>query len=147
KTVRLELNGETVAEQSVRLEPRGRAQAEFPPLELRSGANRVTVSIAPGDSLGADDRRYLVLKRPEPRTVLVVASDARGRAALFTGAALETLRGLSLTAERIAPSDLGTRPLAGYSFVVVTDAGVLGPAETNALQSYVDGGGALLMAF
>src|SRR5690606_29699202 len=58
KTVRLELNGETVAEQSVRLEPRGRSQAEFPPLELRSGANRVTVSIAPGDALGADDRRY-----------------------------------------------------------------------------------------
>lgn len=147
KTVRLSLNGETVAQQSLRLEPRARGQVQFPPLELRSGANRVSVSIAPGDSLAADDQRYLVLKRPEPRTVLVVAGDTRGRAALFTGAALETLRGVSLTAERVAPSDLGTRPLAGYSFIVVTDAGVLGPAETTALASYVDAGGALLMAF
>src|SRR5690606_25760222 len=107
----------------------------------------VTVSLSPSDRLETDDRRYLVLKRPEPRTVLVVAGDARGRAALFTGAALETLRGLSLTAERATPRDLGERPLGGYSFVIVTDAGVLGPAETNALASYVDGGGALLLAF
>src|SRR5690606_27983938 len=87
------------ADTTVRLEPGGRAEVSCPALDLRSGANRVTVSLSPSDRLETDDRRYLVLKRPEPRTVLVVAGDARGRAALFTGAALETLRGLSLTAE------------------------------------------------
>src|SRR5690606_18734976 len=109
----------------------------FPPLELGPGANRVTVSLVPGDDLAADDRRYIVLKRPEPRSVLIVESDSRGLAALYTGAALETLQGVALTTERVGPAELTARDLGIYSFVVVTDAGVLGPAETAALDAYV----------
>jgi len=97
KTVRLELNGATVAEQTVDVPAGGRAQARFAPLELKAGSNRVTVSLAPADELAADDRRFLALKRPTPRSVLVVAADQRGRGASFVSSALATLKTLALT--------------------------------------------------
>jgi len=147
KTVRLELNGATVAEQMVDVQAGGRAQARFAPLELKAGSNRVTVSLAPADELAADDRRFLALKRPTPRSVLVVAADQRGRGASFVSSALATLKTLALTPDVKPPARLTERPLTEYSFVVVTDAGLLGSAETAALQDYVQGGGRALLAF
>ncbi len=147
KTVRLELNGATVAEQMVDVPAGGRAQARFAPLELKAGSNRVTVSLAPADELAADDRRFLALKRPTPRSVLVVAADQRGRGASFVSSALATLKTLALTPDVKPPARLTERPLTEYSFVVVTDAGLLGSAETAALQDYVQGGGRALLAF
>lgn len=101
--------------------------------------------MTPADDLTADDRRYLAIKRPEPRNVLVVAPDTEGRGALFTSAALETLTTLALTAE-VRTSPLGEPPLADYSFVVVTDAGVLDGAQAAALTDYVESGGRVLLA-
>ena len=96
----------------------------FPALDLASGSNRVEVALSPGDDLAGDDRRYLAIKRPEPRKVLIVAQDAEGRGPLFTSAALETLTTLALTAD-VRTSPLGDPPLLDYSFVVVTDVGLL----------------------
>jgi hypothetical protein len=146
RSVRLELNGRTVDQQSVEIAAGGRAQARFAPLELAAGSNRVTVSLDPSDDLAADDRRFLALKRPQPRSVLLVASDQRGRGALFLSSALGTLKTLALTPETKAPNKLTERPLTEYSFVVVTDAGLIGPAETAALQDYVQNGGRVLLA-
>ena len=77
----------------------------------------------PADDLSADDQRYLALKRPQPRNVLVVAADPRGRGALFTSAALGTLATLALTPDAQRRATSSERPLTDYSFVVVTDAG------------------------
>ena len=145
RTLALTQNGRTVAEQTVEVPAGGRAQATFAALELASGANRVEVALEPADDLTRDDRRYLSVKRPEPRAVLIVAPDAEGRAALFTSAALETLTTLSLTAD-VRTSALGDPPLTGYSFVVVTDLGLLDGAQTTALQDYVENGGRAFLA-
>jgi hypothetical protein len=147
KTVRLELNGATVAEQTLEIPAGGRAQARFDRLELKPGSNRVTVSLAPGDDLAADDQRFLALKRAQPRSVLVVSADQRSRAALFASSALATLQTLALTPDVRPPARLTERPLTEYSFVVVTDVGLLGAAETAALQDYVQGGGRALLTF
>jgi aerotolerance regulator-like protein/VWA domain-containing protein len=147
RTVRLELNGSTIDEQAVEIPAQGRAQATFAALDLNEGSNRVTVSLAPGDDLAADDRRFLALKRPEPRSVLLVSDDPRGLGPLYTGAALQTLEALSLTPETRTPNTLGERPLTEYSFVVVTDAGLLGTAESALLRDYVEDGGRVLLAF
>ena len=104
KSVRLTLNGKTIAEQPVEVAAGGRAQARFAALELAPGPNRVTVSLEPGDDLAADDRRFLVLKRPQPRSVLLVSADQRGRGALFLSSALGTLATLSLQPETRTPS-------------------------------------------
>jgi aerotolerance regulator-like protein/VWA domain-containing protein len=147
RTLRLTLNGNTVAEQTVEVPAGGRAQARFPPLDLASGSNRVSVELAPGDDLAADDRRFLALKRPQPRAVLLVAADLRGRGPLYTSAALATLETMSLTPEIKAANALGERPLTDYSFVVITDAGLLGAGEAAQLTDYVQGGGRVLIAF
>jgi hypothetical protein len=147
KTVRLTLNGATVAEETVDVPAGGRAQVRFAALELRPGSNRVAVALSPGDDLTADDERFLALKRPTPRSVLVVAADQRGRGALFASSALGTLKTLALTPDVRPPARLTERPLTDYSFVVVTDAGLLGSGETAALTDYVQGGGRVLLAF
>jgi len=146
KSVRLTLNGKTIGEQPVEIPAGGRAQARFAALELASGPNRVTVSLEPGDDLKADDQRYLVLKRPQPRSVLLVSADQKGRGALYLSSALGTLATLGLVPETRVPSKLTERPLAEQSFVVVTDVGLLGAGENAALADYVQNGGRALLA-
>jgi hypothetical protein len=147
KTLRLELNGRVVDERTVTLEPRGRGDVQFAPLELRPGPNRVTVSIEPGDALSVDDRRFLAMKRPEPRAVLIVSGGGtRSNDDVFVSAALETLAALSLETKSVAVSALPRETLGDYSFVVVTDAGTLGDGEIALLESYADSGGGLLLA-
>jgi hypothetical protein len=145
KTLTLAHNGRTVAEQTVEVEAGGRAEATFAPLELAAGSNRVEVTLSPADELATDDRRYLAVKRPEPRKVLIVAADVDGRAALFTSAALETLTTLTLTAD-VRASPVGDPPLSSYSFVVVTDIGELDGSQAAAVQEYVANGGRALLA-
>ena len=147
KTVVVTQNGSTVAELPIEIAANGRAQATFPALDLVGGANRVEVALAPGDDLAADDRRYLAIERPEPRKVLLVSADAegQGRGVLFVRSAIETLTTLSLTAD-VRASVLGDPSLSSYSFVVVTDVGVLDAAQTAALQDYVEDGGRALLA-
>ena len=145
RTVTLTQNGRTVGSQSVEVAAHGRADVTFPALELASGSNRVEVALSPGDALAGDDRRYLAIKRPEPRKVLIVSPDAEGRAPLYVSAALETLTTLALTAE-VRTSPLGAPPLLDYSFVVVTDVGTLDAAQASAVEDYVEGGGRALLA-
>lgn len=147
KTVRLELNGTVVDERQVTIDAGGREAVRFSALDLGPGANRVVVSLVPGDDLAADDRRYLSLKRPEPRAVLLVSGGgARGGDDLFVRAALETLDALAIEPKAVSVTALADETLADYSFVVVTDAGVLGPQEAQSLTEYVEAGGGLLMA-
>jgi len=145
RTVTLTQNGRTVGEETVEVAARGRADVTFPALELASGSNRVEVALSPGDDLARDDRRYLAIKRPEPRKVLIVSPDAEGRAPLYVSAALETLTTLALTAD-VRTTPLGDPPLLDYSFVVVTDVGLLDAAQATAVQDYVQNGGRALLA-
>jgi hypothetical protein len=145
RTVTLTQNGRTVGSRSVEVAAHGRADVTFPPLELASGSNRVDVALSPGDDLARDDRRYLAIKRPEPRKILIVSPDDKGRAPLYVSSALETLTTLALTAD-VRTSPLGDPPLLDYSFVVVTDVGTLDAAQANAVQDYVQNGGRALLA-
>ncbi len=145
RTLTLTQNGRTVGEQSVQIPAGGRAEATFPALDLASGANRVEVALSPADDLAGDDRRYLAIKRAEPRKVLIVAPSTEGGAALFTRAAFETLTALSLTAD-VRTTPLGDPPLIDYSFVVVTDVGLLDGAQGTAVRDYVQNGGRALLA-
>ncbi|HUQ53550.1 MAG TPA: VWA domain-containing protein, partial [Gammaproteobacteria bacterium] len=145
RTLTLTQNGRSVGEQDVEIAAGGRGQVTFPALELASGANRVEVALSPGDELEGDDRRYLAIKRPEPRKVLLVAPNAEGRDVLFTRSALETLTTLALTAD-VRATPIGDPPLTSYSFVVVTDLGVLDASQAAAVQDYVQNGGRALLA-
>jgi hypothetical protein len=78
--------------------------------------------------------------------VLLVAADQKGRSALFLTSALGTLATLALNPETRTPTKLTEKPLAEDSFVVVTDAGLLGSGEVAALADYVQNGGRALLA-
>ena len=145
RTVALRLNGTQVAAQNIEIAAGEMAQARFEGLELADGANRVIAELAPGDDLLADDERYLVVKRPTPRPVLLVSSDSRGRAELFLTSALGTLAAQAYQIEQISPGALAEEALAEYVFIVVADAGALAEDDAAILGEYVESGGALLM--
>lgn len=146
KTLRLELNGRVVDEQRVTIEGGGRAEVTFAPLNLEQGANRVSIRLMPGDGLEGDDTRFIALKRSEPRPVLVVSGDPRGRDILFVESAMESLSQLALSVTRATPADLGDRTFSDYEFVVVADVGALGAGNLEGLTDYVESGGAALIA-
>ena len=149
RTVRLRLNGTAAAEQQVSIAPGETAQVQFEGLELAAGGNRIVAELAPGDDLPVDDARYLVVKRPEPRPVLVVSGDGRGQASPFFASALGTLAAQDYRIDPVTPADLVERTLEEleeYVFIVVTDAGALADEDAAVLRGYVESGGALLMA-
>lgn len=145
RRIALELDGARVAEQALSLPAGGTASATFANLGLGAGANRVRVVLEPSDALALDDQRFAVVKRPEPRSVLLVSADPRGRDALFLQAALEAVNGPLTSIESAAPAAIGERDLDEYAFVVVADAGVLGDAAAERLRAHVESGGALLL--
>jgi hypothetical protein len=146
KTLRLERNGEVVEEQPLELAPGALVQTSFGALTLAAGPNRVRATLTPADDLPQDDVRIVALKRPEPRPVLLVAGDLRAQGTLFAATAMETLEALALDTVTTTVADLADRVLEEYEFIVVADAGALGAGEAARLTSYVESGGALLVA-
>ncbi len=145
-TVVLELNGNEVGRRNVMVPADASAQLSFDGLELESGANRVFVRLIPGDALAADDERALVVRRPLPRPVLLVAGDPRSRDALFISAAMDAMPELAFELEQIAPGVLPDKTLTDYAFVIVGDGGALAEEDATLLRDYVTSGGALMMA-
>ena len=146
KTLKLTQNGKPVGEKTVQIPAHGRVDVQFDALELAPGGNRVVVALTPDDDLPVDDQRFLALRRAQPRPVMLLAADQRGRGALFANAALATLTNLALTPETHSLSDFTKRPLSDYSLIVVTDVGLIGPDEAAQLRDYVQKGGGLLLA-
>ncbi len=145
-TVVLELNGNEVARQRVTVPAGAGAQLRFDGLELESGANRVRALLTPGDALTVDDQRALVVRRPLPSPVLLVAGDPRGRDALFITAAMDALPELAWQIEQILPAALPDKTLTDYALTIVGDGGALAAEDSAQLRDYVAAGGALLMA-
>ena len=146
KDLVLELNGERVAQQPLSIAADGTVTAEFGGLDLGEGANRVRMYLDPGDALAVDDQRFVVVKRPEPRTVLLLTQDPTGRDALFLTAAMETMTAQATTVERSTPAASSDLDLRAYAFIAVADAGILSDADAERLRESVAAGGGLLMA-
>ncbi|MGD8323923.1 MAG: VWA domain-containing protein, partial [Gammaproteobacteria bacterium] len=145
RTLQLMLEDAVIDQQSVVVPAGGTVSVDFEPLTLRAGSNRVSVRLAPGDELAADDTRYLALQRPEPRPVLILSSDLRGADALFTTAALDTLTALVIEPTVVGADALQDLDLNDFRFVIATDAGGLAPDAAARLSDYVESGGALLL--
>lgn len=146
RTLRLQLNGETVATKTVTVPAGESVPVAFDALPLAAGSNRVSATLLAGDELELDDTRFIAVKRPEPSPVLLVSGDLRGRDTLFVAAAMESLTGLALAPERIAASELTEQDLADYRLIVVADAAAIASGALQRLQDYVESGGGLLMA-
>ena len=109
------------------------------------GEHRATAVLSPGDALPGDDALHRVLRRVEPR-VLVVAANAAGDDASYLRAALAALQDLRLRVEVVDVATLARRRLADYAVIAVTDAGLLDATQAKALQSFAQDGGGVLLA-
>jgi hypothetical protein len=112
--------------------------------EIPLGEHRLAARLEPADALAADDAWFSLLRRVEPR-VLVVATNVDGDDARYFGAALQALARPRFAVETATPGALATRQLGDFAAIVVSDAGLLNDAGSAALEKYVQGGGAVLM--
>jgi hypothetical protein len=121
------------------------ARALFPNIELIPGTHRITVTLEPSnaDALPADDQFFSVLERREPRALVIGASSSADDVSYFA-AAVGALTNPHLSVERTGSDALSQRPLADYSALIVSDAGVLSGASATNLQRYLEGGGSIL---
>src|SRR5262249_14160735 len=112
--------------------------------ELGVGEHRLAARLEPADSLPQDDAHYGLLRRVEPK-VLVIAAAPDGDDARYLLAALQSLETPCFEAEAALPSALGNRQLAGFAAIVVSDVGLLNQKAADDLKKYVEGGGAALL--
>lgn len=112
--------------------------------DLGQGEHRLTARLEPADDLPADDNYFTLLRHVEPK-VLVVASGNDGDDAQYLRAALGALPLPRFQVETGGPGELVKRQLGDFAAVVVSDAGLLNAAAANALEKYVQGGGAALL--
>jgi hypothetical protein len=112
--------------------------------ELPVGEHRLTARLEPADALPADDARYWLLRRVEPK-VLVIAANVQDDDARYFSAGLQALARPRFAVETAQPGALTTRQLGEFAAVVVSDAGLLNDAAAKALTDYVRAGGAVLM--
>jgi hypothetical protein len=144
RTLVLEVNGVERARRALKRDASLPLVERFTVGELGVGEHRLTARLEPADSLPQDDAHYGLLRRVEPK-VLVIAASPDGDDARYLLAALQSLASPRFTAEAALPSALATRQLGDFAAVVVSDVGLLGKAASDSLTKYVEGGGAALL--
>lgn len=112
--------------------------------ELGPGEHRLAAKLTPADDLATDDGWYSLVRRVQPK-VLLVAASATGDDATYLRAALQSLAEPRFDVEVAAASALATRSLSEFAAVVVSDGGLLAGAPEQGLRKYVEAGGAALM--
>jgi hypothetical protein len=112
--------------------------------DLGEGEHRLSAHLVPADSLPQDDAYYALVRRVQPR-VLLIAAAPNGDDAVYLRAALQSLENPRFNVEVTAAATSATRSLAEFAAVVVSDAGVLTPAASDTLTKYVNAGGAVLL--
>jgi hypothetical protein len=112
--------------------------------ELGQGEHRLAARLTPADDLPADDGWYSLVRRVQPK-VLLVAASANGDDATYLRAALQSLAEPRFDVEVVTAAALATRSLSEFAAVVVSDGGLLVGAPEQGLRKYVEGGGAALL--
>jgi hypothetical protein len=146
RMVSLEVNGKTVATQSVMVPAGGRATVTFMSLDVPYGLTRCQVKIDSADMLPADDVSLFAVERSDPQKVLFVHEPNDARSPLYfnsaLGSAAETAFALdSISVDRVANADP-----TKYAFVVLSDVLSLPGSFEDTLHKYVTNGGNVLVA-
>ena len=118
--------------------------ARFAVGELGEGEHRVSARLLPADLLPQDDAYFSLVRRVQPKVMLVAATTSADDAT-YLRAALESLANPRFQVEVVGAPALATRSLADFAAVVVSDAGVLTEPSVRALRTFVEGGGAALL--
>lgn len=112
--------------------------------ELGQGEHRLAARLTPADDLPTDDAWFSLVRRVQPK-VLLVAASAGGDDATYLRAALQSLAEPRFDVEVATAGALASRSLSEFAAVVVSDGGLLVGAPEQGLRKYVEGGGAALL--
>ena len=156
--VELLIDGRIADTRRVDLSPGVDVPVEFSPTLRESGQHLVEVRLE-SDALSVDNRRWLTVEvRDELRVLLVdgrPAGRARERASFYLERALApslasvsadgSVSGNSIRPHVVTEGDLPSVALGDYDAVVLCDVGLLTEREASLLDSYVRGGGGLVI--
>ena len=114
-----------------------------------AGPHAVTATVPP-DRMPADDRRTIIVRGQGKLHVLLVVGEHGGPAASFLRAALQPVAAdqradYFVQVATAAPAELATASLSDVACVVVAGSPPLDAAAANAVASYVDAGGGLIV--
>lgn len=140
----LEINGVERARRALPRDLTLPATERFSVGELGEGEHRLAARLVPGDALPQDDAWYSLVRRIQPK-VLLIAAAPNGDDAVYLRAALQSLENPRFDVEVTAAGVAATRSLDQFAAVVVSDAGVLTTAAAETLSKYVNAGGAALL--
>ena len=146
RKVSLLLDDKVLDTKSVDIPANGRATVEFLALDSPYGFHKGEIRIEPGDQLRQDDRFDFAVERTDPRRVLFLHAAGDTRGVLYYRTALESSSESGFVLEPVAVDQAANQSLSKYAFVVLSDVGSLPSGLDERLRSYVNGGGAMLVA-
>jgi hypothetical protein len=143
--ITLVVNGAIRGRQQRTVPADGDAIVRFSDVALNAGDNRVTAGLDAGDALPADNQLHNVMQGGGPLPVPLLTTDTRASPATFVAAALAVAAAhYRAAATRIDGFD--ARTLERFRWVAVDDIGAIDTSLAAALKTYLESGGALLVA-
>src|SRR5579862_7606400 len=146
RSVSLVVNGKTTATKPVAVPANGRANVDFPSVEVPYGFNRCEIMIDSADGFRADDLHRFAIQRSDPEKALLIHNYGDNRSPLYIGAALAAAAQSAFVLESIAVNEAADRKPSNYAFIVLSDLNSLPSLLENSLTQYVRSGGSLLIA-
>lgn len=147
RRISLLLDGKVLASKDAEVAENGRATVEFADFAVPYGAHRGEIRMEPADQLARDDSFPFSIERQDPRRALLLYAGGRPPGAvLYYKTALETGTEGSITADTASVTNAADRDFSRYAFVVLSDVGQLDPTLSDALCSYVQKGGSVLIS-
>lgn len=143
--VTLEIDGQEIENQSVRLDPTGSATVSFAPFTLSESYTRGTVRLGP-DPLPQDNELHFVLSPGRAlRALILEGTSARPEASLYMERALEISEEAAFQVDLRRSATVGTADLDEAAVVVLNDIRVPQGALSERLRAFVEAGGGLLV--
>ncbi len=146
RTASLVVNGKTTASKTVAVPANGRANVEFPALEVPYGFSRCEIKIDSADGFPADDLRRFAIERTDPQKALLVHNYGDARSPLYIGAALTAAAQSAFILESINVNEAADRTPSNYAFIILSDVNSVPPLLENSLNQYIHSGGSVLIA-
>ncbi|MBT8334944.1 MAG: hypothetical protein KJP19_10965, partial [Deltaproteobacteria bacterium] len=144
----LRIDGSEVTSRVLDLGDKSEIVVEFPVAVNQVGLHRGTLSVA-GDRFEPDNTRYFTIRVEPPMRILCISGasgSGLGDNAYWFRSALAQQDTGRFQVDVVDPQGLVPQALASYSVVVLMNVGNLAAEQMNALQSYVKGGGGLMLA-
>ncbi len=146
KKVSLLLDGRLVDSQSQQIEAGKRGTFRFDITDPPRGYSRAVFQLEPGDALPGDDMRRVALDNTEPAPLLFVTADNRQRDLLYYQTALESSSEMHYRLESVSPREAERLDPGSYAMVVLSDVTQLMSNFDSRLRTWVELGGAVLVA-